>query len=727
MAKISMTDRVLKLMKKQEQIRNLGIVAHVDHGKTTLCDNLLAAAGIISDELAGDQTWTDYDQIEQDRGITIKSANVSLVHDVDGKDYLINLVDTPGHVDFGGDVTRALRAVDGCLVVTDAVEGVMPQTETVLRSALKERVKPVLFINKVDRFIKEMKLTPEAMQKQIIKIIAGVNEIIYTYAPEEFKEKWKVKIEDGSVGLGSAYQKWAIDFKIMKGKGIGFKEIIEKVEAGKHDELHKKIPLSDVVLGMAVHHLPNPIEAQKYRIPRLWHGDLDSPVGKSLVTCDPNGPLVGCVTKVINDPHAGVVSAVRLYSGTLHAGQELYMISGKYKRAVQQVGIYKGPFRLKADDIPAGNIISIVGMKEATSGETIASEKIEPFEAIKHVFDPVVTKAIEPSQPKDLPKLIEALRDIAREDATIKVHIDEETGEYLISGLGELHLDIWLTRLKRDWKVDANVSDPIVVYRESVKKESPEVEGKSPNKHNKFYLIVEPMAPELYKAVASGEIPEMRVKKKKDIQLIEMFQKFGLEKAEARGVVDVYQENMFINLTKGQVHLPEVIDTVVDGFRIVMDQGPLAKEKCSGLKLKLTDCTLHEDGIHRGPAQVIPAMRDGIKQAMVSGEAIILEPIQRIRIDVPQTSIAAGTSLVQGRRGKIVEMKEDRGGTVIIADIPVSNMFGFTNDLRSATEGKGFWSLIDSQFKPCPKNEQLDVIRKIRDRKGLKKVEEGYV
>ena len=239
---------------------------------------------MISEELAGKQLALDFHQDEQDRGITIDAANVSMVHTSEGQDYLINLIDTPGHVDFGGDVTRAMRAVDGAIVLIDAVEGVMPQTETVLRQALRERVKPILFINKVDRLIKEVKLTPQAMQERFIKIISDVNRLIEVIAPEEFKEKWKVHVQEGSVCFGSAFHKWAVSFPYMQKAGMTFKDIIQAYEKDTSKELAKKAPLHQIVLTMAVKHFPNPMEAQHYRIEKIWHGEKESIIGKSLTS-----------------------------------------------------------------------------------------------------------------------------------------------------------------------------------------------------------------------------------------------------------------------------------------------------------------------------------------------------------------------------------------------------------------------------------------------------------
>ncbi|RLF87942.1 elongation factor EF-2, partial [Thermococci archaeon] len=388
-----MIAKIKELMLQPERIRNIGIAAHIDHGKTTLSDNLLAGAGMISEELAGKQLVLDFDEQEQARGITINAANVSMVHNYEGKDYLINLIDTPGHVDFGGDVTRAMRAIDGVIIVVDAVEGVMPQTETVVRQALREYVKPVLFINKVDRLIRELKLTPQQMMERFSKIIMDVNRLIQRYAPEEYKKKWIVRVEDGSVAFGSAYYNWALSVPFMQRTGVKFNEIIDLTLKGDNKTLRQKAPLHVVVLDMVVRHLPNPIEAQKYRIPHLWQGDINSEIGQAMLNCDPKGKMVMVVTKIIIDKHAGEVATGRVWSGTVKSGMEVHLINSKRKARIQQVGIYMGPERINMDAVPAGNIVAVTGLRDAMAGETVAQEPIEPFEALHYVSEPVVTVA----------------------------------------------------------------------------------------------------------------------------------------------------------------------------------------------------------------------------------------------------------------------------------------------------------------------------------------------
>src|SRR3990170_2570028 len=235
MARYKQIEEITKLMNNPEIIRNTSIIAHVDHGKTTLSDSLLAAAGIISEQSAGQKLFLDSWELEQRRQMTVFASNISLVHTLKEKEYLINLIDTPGHIDFSGAVTRSLRAVDGALVVVDAVEGPMTQTETVLMQALRERVKPILFINKVDRLIKEIKLTPEDIQRKFAKIITRVNGLIEKYAPAEHKKDWQVKVEDGSVAFGSALHKWGLNLLHMKLKDVTFKQIVHAYSGEKID------------------------------------------------------------------------------------------------------------------------------------------------------------------------------------------------------------------------------------------------------------------------------------------------------------------------------------------------------------------------------------------------------------------------------------------------------------------------------------------------------------
>ncbi|MBT3304611.1 elongation factor EF-2 [Candidatus Woesearchaeota archaeon] len=715
-----MSERVVKISSDPKHIRNIAICAHIDHGKTTFSDNLLAGAGMMSEDLAGKACVLDFHEDESSRGITIDSAAVSMVHETQGAEFLINLIDTPGHVDFGGDVTRAMRAVDGAIVLSCASEGVMPQTQTVLRQALKERVKPVLFINKVDRLIKELKLTPEAMQERFMKIFKEVNKLIKEIAEEEYGDKWQTDIVEGSVAFGSAFHNWALSVPYMKEKGISFKDIIDAYNSGNDDDwkaLAKKAPIHEVVLGMVVDHLPNPVEAQKYRIPKIWRGDIESEFGKDLASCNPNGKLGFVITKIVVDPQAGEISAGRMFSGTMKKGTEVYLNRQKQNSRVQQVFVYNGAKRDLVESVPAGNVIGIAGVK-AFPGETVTLEPEEPFEAISHLFDPVITKAIQPEMPGDLPKMIEVLRQVSKEDPSIKVEINEETGESLVSGMGELHLEIIENRIQTEKNLKVKTSPPIVTYRESITKESIEMEGKSPNKHNKLFFKVEPLEDEMYNAIKKDLVPSGRVKKK-DSSLWKALEEGGMDSKTSRKVRDIFEGNMFIDGTRGLVYINEIIEMVLDMFEDVMKAGPLAKEPSNKVKVTLMDAKLHEDAIHRGPAQMYPAVRNGIRAAMMQAAPILLEPMQILQIDTPTDYTGEISKLIQNKRGQLLEMDNQGALTVVKAKMPVAELMGWSSDLRSSTGGMGTSSIVDQSFERMNTDLQDKVVKQIKDRKGL--------
>jgi len=718
-------DKIKRLSANQKHIRNIATSAHIHHGKTALTDNLLAASGHMAAKSAGDleagmATWQHSD--EQERLMTVDAANVSMVHSFQDQEYLINLIDTPGHVDFSGNVTRAMRAIDGTIVLVCAVEGIMPQTETVIKQALRERVRPVLFINKVDRLIKELKLTPEQMQQRFIDIFHEFNDLIKKIAEHDFKEKWAVDINDGSVAFGSARENWALSVPFMQKRGITFKDIFrlytEMTEQEKKDWVWKNAPLYEVLLDMAVKHLPDPLEAQKYRIPKIWHGELESDFGKSLMHCDPKGKPAFVITRIVIDPRSGKeISAGRLFSGTLHTGMDVYLNLAKRNQKIQQLFIYNGIKPEQVEELGSGNVLAIAGVT-GEAGETITLEPETPFEELKHIFEPVITKAIEVTKTSDLPKLVEILKKVAKEDPSVKIEINEQTGESLMSGMGELHLEIIENRIRTEKGLEVKTSEPIIVYRETVGKESDSVEGRSPNKHNSFYMKVEPLEDNVYEAIKSGELREGRVKKKSD-ELFKVLSNLGWGGDEIRNVRDIYKGNVLLDDTRGEVHIGEVIEMVLDAFEMVMDQGPLAREPCMKMKVSLSDIRLHEDAIHRGPAQVYPAVREAITEAMKKGGAFILEPLQTHLIEMPNAFLSPVTKLVGSKRGQMLEVKQDEAGSEMKVKLPVAEMIGWSSDLRSATEGRGTSSLADQSFEKVPASLQADVIRKIRSRKGL--------
>ena len=712
--------RATALFKNLNNIRNIGTAAHIDHGKTTLSDNLIFGAGMMSEDLAGKQLMLDFDEQESARGITINAANASMVHNHKGEDYLINLIDTPGHVDFGGDVTRAMRALDGVIIVVCAVEGIMPQTETVIIQALKEKVKPVLFINKVDRLIAELQVTPEDMMQRFGKIITEVNKLISRMVPDEFKKDWTVDAQAGTVAFGSAYHNWATSIPFMAKKNVNFKQIYDFMEKEQKKELARAAPLHEVLLDMIVEKLPSASVSQKYRIPHIWRGESEEKIGQSMINAEASGDTAFMVTKVVLDPHAGEIAVGRLFSGTVKKGDQLYVAGMPSANRVQSVGMFVGGDRINTEIVTAGNIIAVSGLRDAISGSTISSDKeMTPFERIIHNSEPVVTTAIEAKHTKDLPKLVEVLRAVAKSDPSIQIDSNLETGEHLMSGMGELHLEITEYRIRNEHGVKITTSPPIVVYRETVAMNSPgNFEGKSPNKHNRFYITVEPLEEDIRAAIIDGTIPSGDIKKSKEVarQLIDM----GWTKVHGRGVLSIENSCVFIDATKGIQNLFETRELLIDAFKEVVKRGPRAHEKMMGVKIILNDAKLHEDAIHRGPAQTIPAVRNGINGALVSAGVALLEPKQNVYITVPQELMGSVTGEMSQRRAEIAGMETEGDMTTITAKAPVKEMFGFASEIRSATGGRALWSTEFSGYEELPRDLLDEITEEIRLRKGLK-------
>ncbi len=725
MATERMVDKVMRITQNPKFIRNICTSAHIHHGKTAFTDNLLAAAGMMSSKAAGDleagmATWQHKD--EQERLMTVDAANVSMVHEFNGNEYLINLIDTPGHVDFGGNVTRAMRAIDGTTVLICAVEGVMPQTETVVRQALRERVKPVLFINKVDRLVKELKLGPDEIAKRIMALVTQFNNMVESISETAYKQIWKVNVQDGSVAFGSARENWALSFPYMQKKNIKFADILkiyEMEEQERKDWVWKNAPLHEVILDMVIKHHPDPLQAQSYRIPKMWHGDAESQLGKDLIACNPNGKLAFVITRIVIDPRSGKdISAGRLFSGTIKSGMEVYLNNAKQKQRIQNVYIYNGVKPEIIESIPAGNVLAISGVV-GFAGETVTLEPEEAFEELKHIFEPVITKAIEPKKQADLPKLIEVLRKVSREDPSIKIKIDEETGQNLISGMGELHLEIIENRIVTEKGVEVKTSPPIVVYRETITKPSGEVEGKSPNKHNKLYFKVQPLDPVIAKGIKDGKLPLGRFRKKDDLITSFLREECGWDAKRAGMVKAIYEGNVFMDETRGIVQISEIMELVLDMFESVMREGPLAREPCINVMVSLTDCSLHEDAIHRGPAQMYPAVREGVRGAMMQAGPVMFEPLQVMRIEIPHDYVGEISKLVSSKRGQLLDMTQEGDITIVKARLPVAELLGWSSDLRSATEGRGNSSLVDQMFERLPYELQERVRQQIIQRKGI--------
>ena len=717
MPKYKSTEQVLKIIKDKNKIRNFGVIAHVDHGKTTMSDSLLAHSGIIAPSSAGTALALDYMKAEQERGITIVQANVTLHYKHGESEYVINMIDTPGHVDFSGRVIRSLRAIDGAVVVCDAVEGIMTQTETVTRMALEERVKPVLFINKIDRLIKELRLTPEQMQERLATVVTNFNALLDTYAEPEYRDKWKVSIQDGSVTFGSAKDRWGINVDIMKEKGVSFKDVITAYsEEGSVEALVEKAPLADGILGMVVKHHPPPHVAQKYRVPKIWKGDLDSDIGKAILNCDDNGPAIMMIVNMQIDPAAGPVAIGRLFSGTLKDGQLVNIIDTKREGRIQSVNFFMGNQREMVGELSAGNIPALLGLGDARAGQTLSTVKgIDVFEGIKYVSEPVVQMAIEPKHPKDLPKLVETLKRLTIEDPNLVIKIDEESGETIIAGMGVLHLEI-ATSLIHDAGLEIITSEPLINYRETVSTASAPIMAKSPNRHNKIFMKVEPLEPEIAEMCRTGELSEMKDKK----EMIKILRDHGWEPDVAKKVMRFDSRgNVMINGTKGVQFIDESSDSILTGFDDVMKEGPLAREQMRNCKFTFTHFVPHEDTAHRGLSQLGPASRRACLGSTILAKPVVLEPILGIEVRVPQDLVGNVASVISGKRGKVLDMQQKGIVNIVIGEVPASETFDLSQIMRGQTQGKAMWNTFFKSWSPIPKSIAGTLIPDIRKRKGL--------
>jgi elongation factor 2 len=775
MAKFTVDD-AKELFKNVEFVRNMGIIAHIDHGKSTLSDSLLSASGLIKEEIAGKARATDTREDEQERGITIKTTGISLGHWRGEEHYLINLQDTPGHVDFSGEVTSALKVVDGALVVVDAVEGVMVQTETVVSQALAERVRPVLMINKIDRLITEMKLPPEQAYEQFRKIINEFNILIETFALPEFKKEWQVDPVQGTVAFGSAYHRFGLTIPGLANvwakrtgkpaeefrknfwvkanfvKGVlepaykiyqwsdennieKLKEIVKTLGLKIHDEvwlqspkemaksiLGKWMPVEKAVLDMVVDFLPSPIKAAKPvadggygRIKSAWSGDLESDEGKALQHCDPNGPVMIVLSKMILFRAKRVIAMGRIFSGTLRKGAKVtYFLPGytegskerKQTTNIQGVFILMGKEVEEVDEIPAGNVVAIGGLRGAFAGSTVSSmEDVRPFKGLSFAVEPVVTVSIEAKNPRELPKLVEGMELIQLVDPSINAKINEETGEYLLSGTGELHLEIAVKDLQDMQNIEVKQSDPIVTFRESVSAASPEPAlAKSPNKHNRLFVTAEPLSQGVIDAIESGEIGPYVDEK----EVAAILRNNGWDKDESRKVWGLAPgedgANIFVDRTKGVQYLRDVQEYIVQGFRWSATDGPLCGEPYHGIKFSITDCSLHEDTVHRGVGQIMPVARRACFGAILTAKPIILEPIYKININVPEKYLGPVYKVLSKRRGRIIDTKTKEGSpiNIVVGEVPVSESIGINTELRSETSGYAFSQMIFSHWEKVP-------------------------
>jgi len=718
---------ILNLMEKTENIRNFGLVGHIDHGKTTLSDSLLSEAGFLSPDLAGEARALDFLEEEQRRGITMKSANISLYYEksLEGHDpFLINLVDTPGHLDFSGKVTRALRLVDGVVVVVDAVEEVITQSETVIKQALQEGVKPVLFINKIDRLIRELKLSDEEIKKKYIRIIKSFNILIERYAVHPFNKRWKVSPLAGNVAFGSALHKWGFTLKILENSSLKFKDIRERYKKETYSkesyaDLPKVFPIHKAILEMIVDHLPNPKEAQVYRIEKIWDGDLNTDLGKAMVNCNPNGPLIVCLSKVQVDKH-GLISTGRIFSGSCANKKEIFLLNENSYDKIQRIAIFMGQRREQVERIPVGNIVAIEGLKKIKSGETIIdSNKINgmvPFESVKYVTTPVVTVSIEPEYLRDLDKMKELIENILIEDPNLRFEINEENGEFLLSGMGPLHLEVTAEEIGKRG-VNISTSEPRAVFKESCRRHSSLVSVNSPNGKGSLKLRIERLKDKSVRFFRNIDYNTIKpFSKLKEV----LNEKTSLNNEEIENFL-MCDDDQNILIYKGGVELNDFYKNIIfEIFEKIHLNGPLCSEKLAEIKIIVEYLDIENISQENMFNELSVMFYEAIKTGLSEAELILLEPIYHTFIQLPPDYIKTTITLLTKYSAKINSIDQDNEYQAVIEILmPVRHSIKFAEEVRSTTSGRAFWQNEFFAFMEVPKHESQKLIQETKFFKGI--------
>ncbi|MHA1346219.1 MAG: GTP-binding protein [Candidatus Heimdallarchaeaceae archaeon] len=722
-------------VKNPEEIRNMiknhpmdlrrvfSIAAHIDHGKTTTSDFLLRKAGLMSDADAGKKVMMDSDEEEQERGITIFTSVVLLNYDYEddeGKNnsYLFEINDTPGHISFTGEVSRALRGSDGVILLVDALEGVMTQTETNIRLSLAEKCKPVLFINKVDRLISELRLAPKDVFEKLDTIIAGVNKLIKENAPEGLRKTWQVSFPEGTVAVGSAKDGWAFNMATLQRLKLKPQDIFAKYDENDKPWLRSNLALEEPLLEMVIKHLPNPVEGQKIKIPAIWGGDIESPEGQALINCDRDGPLMGMITKVFIDPKSKRPTLIgRVFSGTLKKADSLYLLGRKNKVNIKRLGVMEITDILDVDEVPAGNLFAIYGFI-TPAGETFVREgdegKLTPFEEISYASDPVVSRTIKPKQPQDIAKLGEVVSKWIMADPTATFRHDEESKTYVLAGIDPLQIEILVTRIQEQVQID--ISDPIIVYREVPSKTGIIVHAKSPNGHNRLMIHVEKLNAESMALFKSGKIHNDMERRTRANQLQE---EAGWIAKEARRIWYIKDTNVLVDATSGVQRLDNIKAYVIQVFNDFCEGATLAKEPLMGSKWMITDATVHVDPAHTGFTEIFQMCLAAFHTSFLTSDPHLVEPMQIIDIKVPSNYVGNMSKVITQNRGVIQDMTQEGENTNIRGRIPTAETIDLADEIRGNSSGRAFFGYVFDGFDRVPTNLEKEVIEGIRTRKDL--------
>ena len=686
------------------KVRNIGIMAHIDAGKTTTTERILYYTGInykIGETHEGSATM-DWMEQEQERGITITSAATTCFW----KDHKINLIDTPGHVDFTIEVERNLRVLDGAVAVFDGVAGVEPQSQTVWRQADRYEVPRICFVNKLDRTganfdycvktirqklnataaVLQMPIGAEADFIGVVDLVGmraltwrGETKIGEDYDVEEIPADMREAAEAARAELIETVAE--NDDELMELYLEGEEPTVEQLQAGiRRAVLSSSItavlcgtafknkgvqPLLDAVLA----YLPSPLDVPA--IEGFKPGDESEEIERHP---DENEPLSALAFKIAADPHLGKLTYVRVYSGVLTAGTQVLNATKQRKERIGKVYRMHSNKREEIDSVGAGDIVAVMGLKDTTTGETLADPNNPVVLESMDFPAPVIEQAIEPKTKSDQEKLSNAIQRLAEEDPTFRVHTDEETGQTIIAGMGELHLDVLIDRMKREFKVEANIGKPQVAYRETLRRPVEKVEYT----HKK-------------QSGGSGQYARVII---------------SLEPQEAGSGYE------FVNAITGGRIPKEYIPSVDAGIQDAMQFGVLAGFPVEDIKVTLTDGAYHDVDSSELAFKIAGSMI--FKEAARRADPAILEPMMRVEVTTPEDFLGTVIGDLNSRRGQVQSMEEEHGNKVVTALVPLSEMFGYVGDLRSKTSGQASYSMEFDSYAETPKNISEEIVSKAR-------------
>ncbi|MFN4279494.1 elongation factor G [Thermosynechococcus sp.] len=679
-----------------ERVRNIGIAAHIDAGKTTTTERILFYSGVVHKigEVHEGTTVTDWMEQERERGITITAAAIS----TSWKDHQINIIDTPGHVDFTIEVERSMRVLDGVIAVFCSVGGVQPQSETVWRQADRYGVPRVVFVNKMDRtganFYKVYDQIRDRLRANAVPIqlpigaedqFKGIVDLVRMRA-KIYKDDLGKEIEDTEIPaemteLAEEYRTKLIEAvaetddalmeKYFEGEDLTEEEIRAALRKGTISG--SIVPMLcgsafknkgvQLLLDAVVDYLPSPID-----IPAI-KGHLPDGTGVERAA-DDDQPLAALAFKIMSDPY-GRLTFVRVYSGVLKKGSYVLNATKGKKERISRLIVLKADERIEVDELRAGDLGAALGLKETFTGDTLCDENSPVILESLYIPEPVISVAVEPKTKQDMEKLSKALQALSEEDPTFRVSVDPETNQTVIAGMGELHLEILVDRMQREFKVEANIGQPQVAYRETIRKPV-RAEGKfirqsgGKGQYGHVVIEVEPAEPGT-----------------------------GFE---------------FVSKIVGGVVPKEYIPPAEQGMKEACESGILAGYPVIDLKVTLVDGSYHEVDSSEMAFKIAGSM--AIKEAVMKANPVLLEPMMKVEVEVPEEFLGTVMGDLIARRGQIEGQTVENGIAKVTAKVPLERMFGYATDIRSNTQGRGIFSMEFSHYEEVPRNVAEAIIAK---------------